>query len=397
MEHARNTVKSSVTKSASFFLFSLVFVPLLCFSRADAPRPSGPGSLAEIVAMHIARASHTSTLLPSGKVLIAGGFAGSGGEYSPYRTAELYDPSSGTFQPIADMTIGRSGHTATLLKNGKVLIVGGWTGRYNLRGSTEIYDPAANTFTSTGNLVVERAGNTATLLADGRVLIAGGEDRAENKIASAEIYDPATGKLTQTGNMADAREAHTATALADGRVLICGGGSGHYPSQTIYRSAEIFDPATGKFTPGGQMTVGRHKHAAILLRSGKVLIVGGSDNRDWHGEYASAEIYDPASKTFTATGAMNTSRFKIPEAIALLPNGRVLVAGGGPFAELYDEATGSFTKIPGSLGAARFFASATLLTSGKALITGGYAESGSGLPATPAAWIYQPGSAPDSD
>jgi hypothetical protein len=374
-----------------------MFLPLLGFSGAGAPWPSGAGSVAETAAMHIARASHTSTLLPNGKVLIAGGFAGSGGEYSPYRTAELYDPNSGTFQSVAEMSIGRSGHTATLLKNGKVLVVGGWTGRYDLRGSAEIYDPTANTFTTTGNMVIERAGNTATLLADGRVLIAGGQDRQENALASAEIYDPSTGKFTMTGSMADARGTHTATALKDGRVLIVGGSSGRYPSQNVYRSAEVFNPVTGKFTSAGQMTVGRHKHGAILLRSGNVLIVGGSDNRDWHGQYASAEVYDPASGTFSATGAMNTARFKLPAAVALLPNGKVLVAGGGPFAELYNETTGTFTKVPGSLGAARFFASATLLSGGKALITGGYAESGGGLPATPAAWLYQPRSASASD
>ena len=390
-------MKSHRTTASGFFFLALMLVPLLGFSLAGAPWPSGPGSVAEIAAMQIARASHTSTLLPNGKVLIAGGFAGSGGEYNPYRSAELYDPSSGRFEAIAEMSIGRSGHTATLLKNGKVLIVGGWTGRYDLRGSAEIYDPAVNTFTATGNLVVERAGNTATLLADGRVLIAGGEDRRENAIASAEIYDPSTAKFTLTGSMADPRGAHTATALKDGRVLIVGGGSGHYPSQTIYRSAELFDPATGKFTSAGQTTVGRHKHAAILLRSGNVLIVGGSDNRDWHGQYASAEFYDPALGTFTATGAMNTARFKLPAAVALLPNGKALVAGGGPFAELYDETTGNFTKVPGSLGTARFFASATLLPGGKALITGGYAESGSGLPATPAAWLYQLGGMTASD
>jgi Kelch motif len=283
------------------------------------------------------------------------------------------------------------------LKNGKVLIVGGWTGRYDLRGSAEIFNPATKQFAPTGNLVVERAGNTATLLADGRVLIAGGEDRQENKIASAEIFDPSTGRFTATGSMAEARAAHTATALKDGRILIAGGSSGHYPSQNVYRSAEIFDPGTGKFSSAGQMTVGRHKHAALLLRSGKVLIVGGSDNRDWHGEYASAEIYDPASKTFNSTGTMNAPRFKIPQAMALLPNGKAPVAGGGAFAELYDETTGTFTKVPGSLGAARFFASATLLPDGKALITGGYSESGGGLPATPAAWLYQPRDVPASD
>jgi hypothetical protein len=383
-------MKSHAAKAVGLFFFSLMLVPLLSFSLAGATGPSATGSVAEIAAMHVARASHSSTLLPNGKVLIAGGFAGSGGEYNPYRSAELYDPSFGTFESVAEMSIGRSGHTATLLKNGKVLIVGGWTGRYDLRGSAEIYDPALNTFATTGNLVIERAGNTATLLADGRVLIAGGVDRQENALASAEIYDPLTGRFTLTGDMADPRGAHTATALKDGRVLIVGGGSGHYPSQTIYRSAELFNPATGKFTSAGQTVVGRHKHAAILLQSGKVLIVGGSDNRDWRGEYASAETYDPAVGRFAATGAMNTSRFKLPAAVALLPNGKVLVAGGGPFAELYDESAGAFSKVPGSLGAARFFASATLLATADALITGGYAERGSGLPATPAAWLYTP-------
>ena len=383
-------MKSRPARTAGFFLFSLMFLPLFCFPHGRAPWPSGPGSVAEIAAMHIARASHTSTLLPNGKVLIAGGFAGSGGEYNPYRTAEIYDPRSETFGPAASMSIGRSGHTATLLKNGKVLIVGGWTGRYDLRGSAELYDPGTNTFTPTGNLAIERAGNTTTLLADGRTLVAGGEDRGENALSTAELYDPSTGEFAQTGSMHEPRGAHTATALKDGKVLIVGGGSGHYPSQNVYRSAELFDPATGKFTPTGQITVGRHKHAAILLHSGRVLIVGGSDNRDWRGEYASAEIYDPTSGTFTTTGAMNIPRFKLPAAVALLPSGKVLVAGGGPFAELYDENTGTFAEVSGSLGAARFFASATLLPGGKALITGGYAESDGGLPATPAAWIYQP-------
>jgi hypothetical protein len=390
-------MKSRSRETCGFLLLSLMLGPLLCFSRAGASWPSGPGAVSEIAAMHMARASHTSTLLPNGKVLIAGGFAGSGGEANPYTTAELFDVRSGTFQSVGSMTIGRSGHTATLLKNGRVLIVGGWTGHYGRLGSAEIYDPASGAFTPTGNMVIERAGNTATLLPDGRVLVAGGVDRQENAIASAEIYNPATGKFDQTGSMAEPRGAHTATALKDGRVLIVGGGSGHYPSQNIYRSTELFDPGTGKFTSAGQLIVGRHKHAAILLRSGRVLVVGGSDNRDWHGEYASTEIYDPRAGTFSLTGAMNTSRFKLPAAVALLPNGKVLVAGGGPFAELYDETTGTFTKVPGSLGSARFFASLALLSGGQALITGGYAESGNGLPATPAAWLYKPVGASVSD
>jgi hypothetical protein len=382
-------MKTRSVKLIGVLLLLLMFLPLLSFSRGGTPWPSGPGLVSQIGAMQIARASQSSTLLPNGKVLIAGGFAGSGGEYNPYRTTELYDPVSGTFELAASMSIGRSGHTATLLKNGKVLMVGGWTGRYDIRRSAELYDPATNTFALTGDMVSERAGSTATLLTDGRVLIAGGEDREEEALASAEIYDPGTGRFSLTGNMVEPRGAFTATALKDGRVLIVGGSSGHYPSQNVYRSAEIYDPGTGKFALTGEMSVGRHKHAAILLRSGRVLIVGGSDNRDWHGEYASAEIYDPTSGRFSSTGAMSTPRFKLPAAVALLLNGKALVAGGGPFAELYDEATGTFSKVRGSFGAARFFASVTSLPGGKALITGGYAESSGSLPATSAAWMYQ--------
>jgi len=375
--------------ACALFVFSLMVLPVGRFSAPSNSASSRAGSLAETAHMQIARASHSSTLLPDGKILIAGGFGGSGTESNPYRSTEIYDPRTGNFQPAANMTIGRSGHTATLLKNGKLLIAGGWTGRYNVRRSAELYDPSTGGFTPTGDMVIERAGSIAALLPDGRVLVAGGEDRSENALASAEIYDPATGKFARTGDMTEPRGQATATALRNGNVLIVGGGSGHYPSQNVYRSAEVYDPATGKFTATGQMTVGRHKHAAVLLANGKVLIVGGSDNRDWHGEYSSAEIYDPATGKFSVTGTMGAARFKLPYAAVLLNNGTVLVAGGS-FAEVYDETKGSFSKVEGNLGAARFFASATVLPDGKTLITGGYAESGGGLPSTTGAWIYKP-------
>jgi len=384
-------MRSRLASTASaFFLFLLVLFLVNCFKAPGSSASSPEDSLSETARMHAQRAAHTSTLLPSGKVLVAGGFAGSGTESHPFSTAELYDPQSGNFEPVGSMTLGRSGHTATLLKNGKVLIVGGWTGRDASRRTAEIYDPATRKFTPTGNLAIERSGNTATLLPNGKVLVTGGVDRSENSLASAEIYDPETGTFALTGTMSEARDEHTATILKNGKVLVAGGGSGDYPSQTVYRSAELYDPATGKFTPTGQMTECRHKHAAISLPSGMVLVAGGSDNRDWHGEYSSAEIYDPATGTFRATGTMSTSRFKLPEAVVLLKSGKVLIAGGGRFAEVYDQTKGTFTPVAGTFGVSRFFASATLLPNGDALITGGYADTGGGLPATASAWIYHP-------
>jgi Kelch motif len=156
-------------KAFAFVLFPLMLLPFL---RSHAPGYSASfsaGSVSETAHMQIARASHSSTLLPDGKVLIAGGFGGSGTESNPYRSTEIYDPRIGSFRPGGNMTIGRTGHTATLLKNGRLLIAGGWTGRYNVRRSAELYDPATGVFTPTGDMVIERAGNTAALLPDGRV------------------------------------------------------------------------------------------------------------------------------------------------------------------------------------------------------------------------------------
>jgi hypothetical protein len=376
--------------SRGLFLLPLLIFPSISLLGSVVSRTPTAGSLAQAASMHVARASHTSTLLPNGMVLVAGGFAGSGTEYKPYRSVELYDPTTGSFQPAGNMATGRSGHTATLLKNGKVLLVGGWTGQSDAPRSAELYDSATATFSPTGNTVIGRAGCTATLLADGRVLLAGGVDNTESALATAELYDPARGTFTLTGNLTAPRGGHTATLLKNGKVLIIGGGSGHYPSQSIYRSAELYDPATGKFTSTGEMSVARHKHASLLLPSGKVLVVGGSDNRDWRGEYSSAEIFDPAKGEFKPTGSMSESRFKLPEAVVLMDNGQVLVAGGGNLAEVFVEAKGTFTTAKGSFGQAHFFASAIPLPHNKVLITGGYAEINGSLPATTSAWLYQP-------
>ncbi len=339
--------------------------------------------------MHVPRASHSSTLLPNGTVLIAGGFGGSGTESHPYTSSELFDPRDGSFIVGPSMRVGRSGHTATLLGNGTVLMAGGWTGTEDARATAEIYDPSTNRFTATGSMVVGRGGQTATLLPDGRVLIAGGADRNDDGLASAELYDPASGRFTPTGKMTIARDGPTATLLRDGRVLIAGGSSASRRGKTVYRSAELFDPATAKFTATGEMAVPRHKHAAALLPTGMVLVVGGSDDRDWHGEYATAELYDPARGTFSSAGAMSLERFKLGSAVVLVDNGNLLVAGGAARAELYDPGARNFRLVDGTLGAARYYASAIALRDGRALITGGYAdEPGRGLPSTAQAFLY---------
>src|SRR5262249_16359967 len=131
-------------------------------------------------------------------------------------------------------------------------------------------------------------------------------------------------------------------------------------------------------------------HSAELLPDGRVIIIGGANAMMWDGRYASAEIFDPATGKFTPTGNLNTARYKIRDAVVLLRNGKILVAGGGR-AEIYDPATGLFGAVKGGMGTTRYYATATLLPSGEVLILGGYsAESSGAMPANASAWIYQP-------
>ena len=349
----------------------------------DPPRErASTGVLTRIATMGSKRAAHTATLLDNGRVLIAGGFVGDGDGLS---SAELFDPERGAFTSAPAMKATRSGHTATLLPDGKVLIAGGYNGNY--LATTEIYDPGTNRFAPAGAMTAPRSGHVATLLNDGRVLLAGGVGTGWTFLSTAEIYDPRTGVFTATGPMSVARESHTATLLADGRVLVTGGHMGRRAAITIYTSSEIFDPSTGTFTSAGNMTVKRHKHEAVALRDGRVLIVGGSDERDGAGAYKNAEIYDPRIKSFSAVANnMTTARYKLQGTAILLKNGKVLIAGGAQRAEVYDPATNSFLPVSGDMGTKRLFATATLLNNGAVLIAGGYSD---GNTVSENAWLYR--------
>ena len=277
-----------------------------------------------------ARFYHTATLLPNGKVVVAGGQ-----DYSSSNalaSAELYDPASGTWTATGRLATARAYHTATLLPNGKVLVAGG-AGNSGILTSAELYDPASGTWTATGSLAAARYGHTATLLLpNGKVLVAGGIDVTGNTVlASAELYDPASGTWTATGSLATARAYHTATLLPNGKVLVAGGvGNG-----STLASAELYDPANGMWTATGSLATSRNQHTATLLPNGQMLVAGGVNNAN----LVSAELYDPASETWTATG--NLSAARAYHTATLLPNGQVLVAGGiGPSgglasAELY--------------------------------------------------------------
>ena len=346
----------------------------------DAPA----GRLESTASMSVARMAHTASLLPDGRVLVAGGFTA---EENVSRSAELYDPARARFSPLPRMITVRHSHTATVLPGGKVLLVGGYAAGNAVVATAELFDPATNSFSPTGSLSASRAGHIAVLLGDGRVLIAGGVGPGWTFLSSAELYDPATGRFSRARDMTEARESHAAVRLRDGRVLIVGGHRGRRADITLYTSAETYDAATGLFTRVGDMRVRRHKHDAVMVRDGRVLITGGSDERDSDGVYDSTELFDPATGRLTLGPSMQRGRYKHVGSALLLPTGEVLIAGGASQAETYDPRRGRFTMVDGDTALTGQFSAVASLGDGGALISGGYGRT-SGPRA--AAWVYRP-------
>lgn len=381
-----STVRSRAYLTILLSLIAIVGCERQAVAVAREPMPARTKVIALVSAgaMGSARAAHTATALPDGRVLLAGGMTG---EENTAAGAELYDPASGAFSRCGPMHTPRHGHTATLLPEGTVLISGGYDAAGRYLDTAEIYDPVANTFGSTGPMASTRAGHIAVPLQGGRVLLIGGVGEGWTFLSSAEIYDPANATFALTGSMRRSREGHAAVALADGRVFVSGGHQGRRSAIELYTSAEIYDPAMGLFSPAGEMNVRRHKHDAILLRDGRVLITGGTDERDSQGVYSSTEIYDPRTGEFHPSAAMRLPRYKHRGASVLLPDGRVLLAGGATQAELYDPGTDRFSLVAGEALLAGQFSTSSQLADGRVLITGGYREN---VVPQSGAWLYRP-------
>jgi hypothetical protein len=354
------------------------------------PAVTSPGASGNFVAtgsMASSRAGATATRLSDRRVLITGGWTDN---QTILMSAELYDPTTGKFSPTGSMVAAGNG-TATLLQDGRVLLAGG-TNDTGTIAAAELYDPSSGTFSLTGSMQVARTGHSATLLPNGRVLMAGGGDGQGMALSSAELYDPATGKFSPTGSMALARFSQSAALLPNGLVLVAGGvvttavSGGIHPSTTT--QAELYDSATGMFSSTGSMTTPRSGQTTTLLDDGRVLFAGGLDKTG--AAILSAEVYDLTTGKFTLTGSMVMSN-PISTA-ALLSDGRVLIVGGSvPFspvdtAQLFDPKTGTFS-LTGTMTTGRSAPTATLLADGRVLITGGGAQGNASLAS---AELYQP-------
>jgi hypothetical protein len=347
---------------------------LLCVAAVSGCAQSR-GTFTATTGMVAARSGHTATVLPNGTVLIAGG------ENSPQTvdshalaSAELYDPSIGFSTRTGDMITARYGHSAALLPDGRVLISGGYAPTSTV-SSTEIFDPSTGTFTATGG--TSTVSGIATLLKNGKVLIAGN---------TAELYDPVTDSFALTGSYVGPFYygpffyPDSATLLQDGRVLIVGSACG----DCWLEHEEVYDPVTGTFKAVGELYTCSSgcagyiwsAHSATLLQNGKVLLAGGV-SEDF-GTFSNAELYDPSTDTIAPTGNMNLAR--AGHTATLLTDGTVLVAGGQfdsfPLidVELYNPATGTFSYT-GHMTIPRSGHSAALLFDGRVLTSGGVAGS----------------------
>lgn len=383
-------------------LVLLALVGLLLTLRSDPSDKAEPvaapvGAWEAAPALATIRGTASAVALRDGSVLVAGGGVGA----LASNGAEVFDPKAQTWSKVGALTTARRGHAAVLLQDGRVLVAGGLSEGSPL-ASTEVYDPGRRAWIPVRPMSVPRLGHSLTLLDDGRVLVAGGSalDAAESAgggqtiraVATAELFDPATGAWTPTGSMGAARFEHTATRLRDGRVVMVGGlgpAAGAGTTRPL-ASTEIYDPAAGAFVGSTNLAEARANHAAVLLEDNSVLVTGGAGGDGADLSLATAEVFNAPGGTWTTVAAMGATR--TGHTATRLPDGRVLVAGGESVqrgtrrsltsAEVFDFAADAIGRWgpAGDMGCPRSEQAAVLLEDGSALVVAGDAAFPGGAP-----------------
>ncbi len=337
---------------------------------------SDAGRLVSTGNMSSSRFDHAAALLPDGRVLVVGGIARNGVMQS---SAEVFDPTAGEFKPTGEPQSAHGwGVMAEALPSGKVLVTGGSTGcdQPCYTDAAELYDPVTGTFARAGHMTTPRADARIVRLANGDILFVGGSEPSANGFATAELYAVGRGSFVPAG-VTDIPDPTQAVLLKDGRVLVIG-------SAVV----DVYDPSTQRFTQTGGLTLRRAKFGAALLPDGRVLVAGGQIGGPRGPRVTSTEIYDPRLGKFAAGPEMKTQRFKLGKAVVALKNGNVLIAGGAQRPEVYDLESSSFRLVGGAKLDGFLFSTATILTDGRVLLAGGYANpGGSGVSR---AWLYEP-------
>lgn len=347
-------------------------VPGATQAASPADRPSAApaaGSWVGAGTLELARASAHAVVLDDSSVLVVGNdnICTPGGAWDTSAQAELFDPKKDLWTSTGSLNAPRTDFAAVALGDGSVLVTGGLTaaepveGDFGAYSSAKLYDPATGAWSATGLMSTARTEPSAALLPDGRVLVAGGayvDADSTRVLASAEIYDPASGEWSATGSMLTARRGAQSVALADGRVLVVGGssiGRRLYEGYAAVASAEVFDPATGTWSPAGVLAAARQDFSLAALPDGGALVVGGVVETGGSTQAtATVERFDPKTLKWPATGAMLTPASN--RSVVVLGDGRVLLAGGlaHPLAgsgqapaiadaELYDPVSGTWS------------------------------------------------------
>jgi hypothetical protein len=366
-----------------------LLLPLLaaCGAPAGVAAEARDESAGKALRMSSPRAAHSAVVLPDGRVLLVGGCVLASCEAGPASaTVEAFDPTTRRFSVAGRLDSRRTSMALVPLPSGELLIAGGWSGS-SVTDRLEIFDPKTGTARNAGRLSAARADIAAATLPDGRILLAGGY--ADGKALDlVEVFDPSDGGVAEIGRLASGRAGAGAALLRDGRILLVGGGISGSDGVVPTASAEIFDPRRGRSTTAGSLAGPRYKHAVVTLPDGAVFVLGGSDARDNRGKTDLVELFDPATGRFMPAGRLLAKRYKIGGAVVLLPDGRLLIAGGAPRAELYDPRTQRSQFVGPDMAASLNFATTSLLRSGQVLVAGGYDEQG--IKMSDRAWLIDP-------
>lgn len=364
LERVTRTKMTLVTRAVAALCLVLLSVPVF-----HAGTVLGASGWQMTGSLHVAHGGAAAVVLHDGRVLIAGGVLPGG---AVTNAAELYNPGTETWTVIPPMAMPRMDFSATTLSDGRVLVAGGNTGAY-LTNSVEVYDPTANVWTPVAPMTVARSDQTATLLRDGTVLVVGGFT-GTGPTGSVERYHPSTNSWSIGDTLLVPRADATATLLNSGLVLVAGG----FGQAGPLTSVALYDPVTNRwqgFSPLPSMQRARYDATATLLPDGRVLVAGGFSAA---GSEASAELYDPLAGNWVLTPPMAVARAQ--HTATLLADGTVLVAGGITLsggqtsitssAEIYDP-VGDRWVSAGSMNVPRYAQVAARLPDGRVLEAGG--------------------------